>query len=151
MFSDCGCGCKGAIAKKRFMISILSALIFFLVMNRNTFKATRGLLGPWVSDPSGCPTFNGTLVHSVVYGAVIFALMFGPASGTLPVYEKLKVSLLSALLFYVISNPNLFKLVNKKAGGWVSDSAGCPTPQGSLLHMMVFLVITYAVMNGKRT
>jgi len=150
MFSDCGCGCKGGIAKKRFMISVLSALVFYLIMNPFTFKATRGLFGPWISDSSGCPTFNGTLLHSVVYGIVIFALMLRPGSGGLPTFEKLKISVLSALLFYIISSPNLFKFVNKKVGGWVSDPKGCPTPQGSLLHTMVFLLITYAMMNGKR-
>lgn len=150
MFQDCGCGCKGGVAKKRFLISILSALVFFLIVNKQTFKITRGLLGGWVADQAGCPTFNGFALHTVVYGLVIFALMFGGKEDVISVQEKLKISAFSALLFYIIANPNLFKFMDKRVGGWVSDPSGCPTLNGSLLHTMVFLVITYAVMNGKR-
>lgn len=150
MFQDCGCGCKGGVAKKRFLISMLSALVFFLIINKETFKFVRSLLGSWVSDQAGCPTVSGFALHTLVYGLVIFALMFGPKRDVVSVQEKLKISAFSALLFYIIANPNLFKFMDNILGGWVSDKAGCPTPQGSLLHMMVFLVITYAVMNGKR-
>ena len=150
-FVDCGCGCKGAIAKKRFMISILSALVFFLIVNKDTFKLTRSILGNWVGSSEGCPNAAGFLLHSMVFGLVIFSLMFGSQEKALAVQEKMKVSLFSALLFYAIANPSLFKVMNKLLGGWVSDSQGCATIDGSILHMIVFLGVSYTVMNGKRT
>jgi hypothetical protein len=149
-FVDCGCGCKGAIAKKRFMISILSALVFFLIINKDTFKLTRSLFGNWIGSSDGCPSTTGFLLHSMVFGVVIFSLMFGSTEKSLAVEEKMKVSLFSALLFYVIANPALFKGMNRLLGGWVSDNKGCATIDGSILHTIVFLGVSYAVMNGKR-
>lgn len=150
MFQDCGCGCKGGVAKKRFMISLLSALVFFLIMNSQTFKITSNIFGKWVADSTGCPTTSGFVLHTVVYGLIIFALMFGPGEDTISVQEKLKISAFSSLLFYIIANPQTFILTRSGFGNWVGDSAGCPTTQGSLLHSLVFITITYAVMNGKR-
>lgn len=149
-FTDCGCGCDGAIAKKRFMISVLSALVFFIIINKDTFKLTRSILGNWVGSSEGCPSGNGFLLHSMVFGLAIFSLMFGSKEKALSLDEKMKVSVFSALLFYIIANPALFKTMNKLLGGWVSDSAGCATIDGSILHMIVFLAISYVVMNGKR-
>jgi len=43
-----------------------------------TYKLTNKLLGNVVgrlSDPSGCPTPLGLIVHSIVFGLIIYALM----------------------------------------------------------------------------
>ena len=33
IFSDCGCGCKGKVQEKKFLISLMSALLFFVIAN----------------------------------------------------------------------------------------------------------------------
>lgn len=75
LFKDCGCGCKGKKQEHKFIISIMSALIFFVVANPETFRAVRKLVGGWVSSPTGCPTIKGLALHSVVFLLVVWSLM----------------------------------------------------------------------------
>lgn len=60
---------------------------------------------------------------------------------------KFRISLMSALLFFVIANPETFKIIKKVFGSWVSSPTGCPTMNGLVLHSVVFLLVTWALMN----
>ena len=55
---------------KKWQISIFSAFIFILVVNPSTYKFTQkalgGLLGQ-ISQPNGCPTTTGLVLHTLVY------------------------------------------------------------------------------------
>ena len=144
LWKDCGCGCDGAIAKQRFVISILSAATFFVIMNSQTYKLTRDILGSWVAAPGGCPTSAGFILHVLVFGLVALAMM-GKFN-----MEKLKISAFSASLVYIISNEKTYQVTSKLLGRWVADASGCPTGMGLLLHSLVFLAVTYLVMNNKR-
>ena len=44
IFKDCGCGCNGAKAQEKLVISLMSALIFFVVANPQTFILMRRIL-----------------------------------------------------------------------------------------------------------
>ena len=75
LFKDCGCGCKGKKQEHKFIISVMSALIFFVVANPETFRAVRGIAGNWVSSPTGCPTIGGLAFHALVFMLVVWGLM----------------------------------------------------------------------------
>ena len=75
-FWECGCGCKGAMAYQKFMISLLSAVIFYIIAHPATFKFVRGFMGDWVSSASGCPSAMGLLLHSIVFMLVVWGLMY---------------------------------------------------------------------------
>lgn len=75
LFNDCGCGCKGKKQEKKFMISLMSALVFFLVAHPQTFLLVRKLVGEWVSSASGCPSKRGLLLHSLVFLLVTWGMM----------------------------------------------------------------------------
>jgi hypothetical protein len=58
--------------------TIQSVIAFFLVSLPFTYKLTNGLLGGIVgklADESGCPTMLGLLVHSLVFGLIVWGLM----------------------------------------------------------------------------
>ena len=74
-FKDCGCGCGGAKGYEKFMISVLSAVIFYIVAHPKTFKIMRGFLGDWVSSAGGCPSLIGLLLHSIVFLFIVWGLM----------------------------------------------------------------------------
>lgn len=74
-FKDCGCGCGGAIAYEKFMISLLSAIIFYIVAHPTTFKVVRGFAGDWVSSATGCPSIAGLALHALVFMAIVWGLM----------------------------------------------------------------------------
>lgn len=58
---------------------------------------------------------------------------------------KAKFSLYSALIFFLVANPITYRFTNGLIGG-VSDSAGCPTAFGFILHTVVFFLLSFAIM-----
>ena len=128
LWKDCGCGCDGAIAKKRFYISMLAAAVFFVIVNANTYKLTRSIFGNWVATPGGCPTYAGFLLHIGVFILVTYLLMrSGDKKRT---QDKLKTSLLSALIVYLVANPHTYLLTRSIFGNRIADAKGCPTLTG---------------------
>ena len=57
------------------MISIMSALIFFLISSPELYKITSGLLGKWIAGPTGCPTAMGLVLHTIVFFLITWGLM----------------------------------------------------------------------------
>jgi len=58
------------------------------------------------------------------------------------------------LVFFVVANPETFKLVRKVAGSWVSSAEGVPTTAGLLLHALVYVIIAHCVwklVKGKKS
>lgn len=58
--------------------TLQAILLFFIIANPFTYRLTNSLLDGLVgrlSDPSGCPTSTGLLVHSAVFGAAVYGLM----------------------------------------------------------------------------
>lgn len=74
-FKDCGCGCKGKKQQDKFVISIISALTFYVIANPMTFRFVRGILGSNIASPNGCPTAFGLVVHSIVFMFVVWGMM----------------------------------------------------------------------------
>ena len=59
--------------------TLQAVLLFFIIANPFTYRLTNSLLGGLLgrlSDPSGCPTSTGLIVHSVVFGLIVYGLMF---------------------------------------------------------------------------
>jgi hypothetical protein len=75
LFKDCGCGCDGKKQEKKLLISTMSALLFFIVANPDTFRLMRSILGSWVSGPTGCPTTAGLILHTIVFMLITWGLM----------------------------------------------------------------------------
>ena len=62
---------------------------------------------------------------------------------------KMSAAITAGLLFFIVSNPIVYKLVDSLLGGLVGSVAspsGCPTTVGLVLHSIVFVGVTYAVM-----
>lgn len=64
--------------------------------------------------------------------------------------DKLMISIISALVFFIIANPETFKLVRRIAGSWVATPTGCPSMTGLVLHAAVFMVVVRGMMDIKR-
>ena len=59
---------------------------------------------------------------------------------------KLKGALIAGLMFFIISNPMIYKLVDSLARGLlgpIASPSGCPTTWGLIVHSVVFAVATY--------
>ena len=75
LFKDCGCGCNGKKQENKFLISIISALTFFVVANPMTFRLVRGMLGSRIASPNGCPTTFGLTIHAIVFMFIVWGMM----------------------------------------------------------------------------
>jgi hypothetical protein len=64
---------------------------------------------------------------------------------------QLRISAYSAVLFFLVANPETYKLVRSVLGNWVSGPGGCPSRQGLILHSIVFLALVFLSMRlGKK-
>ena len=75
LVKNCECNCNGKKQEDKFMISIISALVFFIVANPETFKLVRRLVGSWVATPTGCPSMMGLILHAAVFMLVVWGMM----------------------------------------------------------------------------
>jgi hypothetical protein len=75
LFKDCGCGCNGQKQRQKFMISLMSGLLFFVIANPETYRLMRAILGKWVAGPTGCPSVVGLILHTVVFTLVVWGMM----------------------------------------------------------------------------
>lgn len=74
--------------------------------------------------------------------------------------RKVQASLTAALLFFVVSSPFTYKIVDSLIGGIVRTIApsmaylfkvaesGCPTNYGLFVHSAVFGLVTYYLMSS---
>ena len=72
--------------------------------------------------------------------------------------RKMQAALTAALLFYVISSPFTYRLVDQVVGGVIGAvapqltsifkiaEAGCPTNYGLIVHAAVFGLVSYYLM-----
>ena len=63
---------------------------------------------------------------------------------SLPLGLKVKYSLYSALIFFLVANPATFRVVNSVIPGVAVN--GCPTALGLLLHTFVFFLALVGIM-----
>jgi hypothetical protein len=62
---------------------------------------------------------------------------------------KAKYSFYSALVFFLVANPETYKILQKLIGGvigTIASEAGCPTSLGLFLHTIVFFFVILALM-----
>lgn len=56
--------------------TIYTAIVFLAISAPFTYRITASLFGKWVASPQGLPTAAGLLLHTVVFGAILYGLMF---------------------------------------------------------------------------
>ena len=64
--------------------------------------------------------------------------------------EKFITSLISGLTFFIIANPETFRLVRRVLGPRIATPNGCPSTMGLLVHSLVFILVVWGMMNVKK-
>ncbi len=62
---------------------------------------------------------------------------------------KAKYSFYSALVFFLVANPETYKHISSLVSGFLPPTAsasGCPTPLGLFLHTFLFFFVMLALM-----
>lgn len=58
--------------------TLQAVLVFYIIANPVTYRFVNSVLGGMIgriADVSGCPTTLGLIVHSLVFGLVVYSLM----------------------------------------------------------------------------
>ncbi len=64
--------------------------------------------------------------------------------------EKFTISIISALTFFIIANPETFRLVRHIFGPRIATPNGCPSTMGLIVHSLVFLLVVWGMMNVRK-
>ena len=64
--------------------------------------------------------------------------------------EKFIISVISGLTFFIVANPETFRLVRRVLGPAIATPTGCPSTLGLLVHTVVFILIVWGMMNIKK-
>lgn len=64
--------------------------------------------------------------------------------------EKFIISVISGLTFFIVANPETFRLVRRILGEGIATPNGCPSTLGLLVHTIVFILIVWGMMNIKK-
>ena len=61
---------------------------------------------------------------------------------------KAKYAAYTTLIFFLIANPETYKLLQKFVGSWVTiaSEGGCPTPSGFFIHAGLFFLVLWSFM-----
>jgi hypothetical protein len=61
---------------------------------------------------------------------------------------KAKYAFYSTLVFFLIANPETFKLTQRALGGFITiaSESGCPTAYGFFGHSLLFFVVLWGMM-----
>lgn len=126
--------------------SVISGLIFLLLslgfiysyIDKSLFKNSG------VFSVNGCPTFFGHILTTLLFFIIIFLIMLMYDRDNIS--SKLKYSFYGALLFYFLSNKELYQTNSFITGLNLSNRIGCPNNLGLGIHFIVYIVISYLLM-----
>ena len=58
---------------------------------------------------------------------------------------ELQKKIVPVIVFFIVANPETFKLVRSLLGNWVASADGLPTTAGLLLHALVYVLVAHLV------
>lgn len=141
-----------ATVQEKAFYALISAALFILVSNQYTYSAVDYVFGNSnIVALGGCPTTIGLFLHTLVFFLVLYLVMWFFDSRKSPDQQisktmMAKYSFYGAILFFIVSNPETYKLVNMIGLGKLGTSDGCPNVGGLLLHTVVFFLLTFGAM-----
>lgn len=128
----------------KLFISLSSAGLFVSVNRPEAYKITGRIFKQGLYNiTNGCPTFLGSIIHTIVFFVLTFFSMGRPDKETL---IKVKHSVTSTLIYYLVSSPAVFSFVASILGSQYASSSGCPTFRGIMLHALVYCVALFGFM-----
>jgi hypothetical protein len=61
--------------------------------------------------------------------------------------DKILYTLYTAAVFFIVSSPQMYRLVEGLLGGFVNvANNGCPTCSGLIIHTLVFILLIFGLM-----
>ena len=126
---------------QKLSISVFSAILFIVVSLPQTYELTNSISPVSLfNKETNCPTVAGIMVHTFVFFLLTLLSM---STSSQPFKTKLKHSIYGTLIFFLFSNPVMYKFTNSILH---TSSNGCPNMIGIFVHALVFCVALIGVM-----
>jgi hypothetical protein len=124
----------------KLKISISSGVLF-AIMN---IPQVQSFFGNKIFNYSTkCLTDSGVIIQVCIFAIITFLTMGRSNINTL---TKISHTTYGSLIFFFVSNPFTYKFISSLFGNWVSNSYGCPSFQGAVLHTIIYILILISVM-----
>lgn len=125
------------------MLAVANPITYNFV--ENTFSKTGKI------SVDGCPTVMGHLIHTVVFFILLFTMMVligytRPDQMRKPLLLLLKYTFYGTLIFFALTNTEMYKFINNFTGETTADMNGCPTRTGLFLHAIIYFITVFTVM-----
>lgn len=119
----------------------------FLALNLPQVYQSSGALSGFPGVPAGCPSAQTRLLHTVAFFAVTYLINKYHKKGS-DNKQMLRYSLYGALMFFILSSPELYSVTDSLVRSVVNvdmGSVGCPNLTGVLVHTLLFALFLVAV------
>ena len=131
----------------KMFYSFLSALVFIIVSLPQAYCVTTTLSGTETAIVD-CPTPTGHLAHTLIFFLLTFAMIYimnrwMNRQTILSVGQIVNYSLISALVFYLISNSEMYLFTSSILPGATS---ACPDFGAIVLHGLIYGLILFGIM-----
>lgn len=131
----------GAGGSRRIRNVLTGGVIFYILSLPYMNQLTNSYLG---NTDSKCPSFYTRIFHTALYMLVLVMLMTKTAFGLVPWNKVLGASALSALLFFFLTSPDMYRFTNSLLR--LGADPGCPHNTSILLHAAVFMFVSHVLM-----
>ena len=122
--------------RKKLECSGIGALVFLV--------ASLPMLYTYTRLDYGCTTYSTKLIHMLVFFVLnLVAMHF--FSNNMSLGLKVKYSIYGALVFFLLSSTEMYKLTNMT--GLNTSTDGCPNMMGIVLHAVVYGAVLIGLMS----
>lgn len=135
---------------EKILYSFIKGLLFLAISNPAAYSLTNSVFtGTVRSNNPTCPSPAGHFIHTGIFFILIAIMMLVIniiKKDKLPILLVFKYTLYASLVFYIISNVELYQIMNNLVGDQIASRDGCPTLAGLGLHTIVFMIMIFFVM-----
>ena len=128
------------LKQKLYHAGVASA-VFLVVSLPQLYSKSNSL----VSESGNCPTYKSRLLHMILFYALSVLVMKFVLKSDKDFRTLSGYATHGALLFFLLSSPEAYKLTNGLVDGLSED--GCPTLKGLGVHTVLYLVALVGLMS----
>jgi Na+/melibiose symporter-like transporter len=115
---------------------MITLLIFLIIAQPKIYKITNS----YFNNHTDCPTLISKLIHIIIF-FILTIIMLYFVKKTLNNYVLIKYALISSLLFFFLSSPELYNLTDEIFK--IETDINCPNQKSIMLHGIIFWIINY--------
>lgn len=132
--------------QNKLLYPIFGTLVFILASNNTASKLIEKMFAEDSIIKNNCPTIFGHFVQSIMFFILMLVIMLLLNSQQSTFWTLTKYAFYGTLLYFILTTSEMYGLMAAISGGSTSDSFGCPTQRGVILHALIYFFIMLGIM-----